>query len=103
MTTRDRCPTCQREIFWLRHENTGKPGPIQVSEPFDGLVTGNVVVLDDQLGPCGIDVATTYRMLGRKKGEPLPQTGFVSHHARCRDAPHFEDRAAILGGASETL
>jgi hypothetical protein len=75
------CSSCGADVYWLGHERTHKPAPID-SEP----TRYGRVVADFGAG--------TYRMLG--KGEPVPLGGllFAAHVATCPFAGQHRQQKA---------
>ena len=72
------CRSCGAEVFWLKHEKTGKPAPINVGGDLQGNIT---VSLADG----------TYRVEGRERLSEiragiLPEILHTNHFQTCSSA-----------------
>ncbi len=72
----EHCGSCETPIYWLNHERTGKPAPIE-AEPSP---TGNI----------DIDLeAKTYRVIPRAMLAVGHGPAHLNHFASCPDADGF--------------
>jgi hypothetical protein len=80
------CRSCGAEVFWLKHEKTGKPAPINVG----GDLQGNITV---SLGDGTYRVEARARLeemraeiAEREAGAPSPHVLHTNHFQTCPSA-----------------
>lgn len=75
----NKCKRCNADIFWAKHERTGKSSPL--CRPPEGMPANIELVSHEQVP--NDPHYTTYRIVAPGNGE------FISHFSNCKYAKEF--------------
>lgn len=87
----DQCSRCGTAILWLKHKETGKRAPIQVTPPEK---VGNILVKGDLYRIATAEEIDKMKSLGREREL------YLNHFAECPHAQEFRKPKAETAAAA---